>query len=278
MDVRTCGGFWRWRHRRPAQGFESLKLRRDGHLCYQGRTIVKVPDPVQPVLPVRVHVPEIVLPFADPDRTSAFPEGVPDWTFNPNFPVIFPLKFPLSVKDPLSVSFDAKQGEFVVKLKLEMVNDPSPFTIKEAPKVKTVVLLVSSSVAFHVPLTLAGFELLFAPHPTNVRPTISNTTVAKYFIGYSLGLKVQSARFRCPMQWSGGSVPLGIAWSCKPAPDGFVPCCLCHCIRSICGCQRNVRRLKGQREVRRDCFANPKTMRAIDIPRKNPVAKCQTFP
>ena len=180
-------------------------------MCDQGRTIVKLPDPVHPVLPVRVHVPEIVLPFADPERTSVFPEGDSDWTLNPNFPVTFPLKFPFRVKDPLSVSFDVKQGEFVVKLKLEMVSDPSPFTTKEVPKVKTVVLLVSSSVAFHVPLTLAGFELLFAPHPTNVRPTISNTTVAKYFIGYFLGLKVQSARFRCPMQRSGG---FGSAWNC----------------------------------------------------------------
>jgi hypothetical protein len=171
----------------------------------------KLPEPVQPVPPVKVHVPEIVLPFADPERTSVLPDGDPDWTLNPNLPVTFPLKFPLSVNDPLSFSSVTKQGEFVLMLKLEMVNDPSPFTIKEVPKVKTVVLLVSSSVAFHVPLTLAGFELLFAPHPTNVRPIISNATVASCFIGNSLGLKSEGRASQCPNQRPGG---FGSAWNC----------------------------------------------------------------
>ena len=44
--------------------------------------IVKLPEPVQPVPPVKDHVPEMVFPFAVPDRVSVLPLGDPDITPN----------------------------------------------------------------------------------------------------------------------------------------------------------------------------------------------------
>ena len=100
--------------------------------------MVNVPLPVQLPLPVNVHVPEMVLPFAVPESASVLPAGDPDCTVKPNFPVTIPLKFPLRMKEPLSVSSDTKHGELVVKLKLETLSEPSPFTFNEVPKAKTV--------------------------------------------------------------------------------------------------------------------------------------------
>jgi hypothetical protein len=44
--------------------------------------MVKLPDPLQPVPPVKVHMPEIVFPFAVPVRASVLPLGDPDCTVN----------------------------------------------------------------------------------------------------------------------------------------------------------------------------------------------------
>ena len=54
--------------------------------CFYIFVIVKVPFPVQPPLPVRAHVPEIVLPLAVPLSASVLPDGSPDCTFMPNAP------------------------------------------------------------------------------------------------------------------------------------------------------------------------------------------------
>ena len=56
--------------------------------------MVKLPDPVQPLLPVRVQVPVMVLPPTAPDRIKVLPVGVDDCTVMPNLPVTLPLKFP----------------------------------------------------------------------------------------------------------------------------------------------------------------------------------------
>jgi hypothetical protein len=48
--------------------------------------MVKLPDPVQPPLPVNDQVPEIVLPFAVPESVSVFPEGEPESTLKPKLP------------------------------------------------------------------------------------------------------------------------------------------------------------------------------------------------
>ena len=107
MGVRKAFGL-------PASGvWESPKPEALASLLYI-LVMVKVPFPVQPPLPLSVQVPEMVLPFALPERVSLFPDGSPDCTVKPNCPVTVPLKLPLSVNEPLSVSPETKHGEFVV--------------------------------------------------------------------------------------------------------------------------------------------------------------------
>ena len=65
--------------------------------------MVKLPDPVQALLPVRVQVPVIVLPLTAPDRVKVLPLGVDDCTVMPNLPLTLPLKFPPHINEPLSV-------------------------------------------------------------------------------------------------------------------------------------------------------------------------------
>ena len=115
--------------------------------------MVKFPDPVQPI-PFKDHVPEIVFPLAVPDSVSVLPAGLPDCTTNWNFPVTLPLKSPISVNAPVSVSPDTKHGESVVKLKLLTLSEPSPFTTNDVPKVKMEVPFASVRVAFQIPLIL----------------------------------------------------------------------------------------------------------------------------
>ena len=100
--------------------------------------IVKVPVPVQPLLPVRVQVPDTVLPATTPLSTSVFAEVPCDLMVMPKVPSVWPLRFPLKPKDPVSVSPEAKQGEVVVKLKLLMVNEPLLLDDRVVPKVKAV--------------------------------------------------------------------------------------------------------------------------------------------
>ncbi len=89
------------------------------HLCHGERAVAGAALTSRSVLPLPV-----------PESASVLPAGDPDCTVKPNFPFTIPLKFPLSVKEPLSVSSDTKHGELVVKLKLETLSEPSPFTFK----------------------------------------------------------------------------------------------------------------------------------------------------
>jgi hypothetical protein len=73
------------------------------------------------------------------------------------------------VKEPLSVSAETIDGEFLVNLKFEIFSDPSPLTTTDVPEVKTVAPAGSSRVAFQFPLTVAGWELL-EPHPRKSGP------------------------------------------------------------------------------------------------------------
>jgi len=84
---------------------------------FQLFVIVKFPEPVQPLPPVRDHVPVIVSPLTVPVSDSVLPLGDPDTTLNVKEPVTLPLKSPVKANDPLSVSPDTKHGEFVEKLK-----------------------------------------------------------------------------------------------------------------------------------------------------------------
>jgi hypothetical protein len=98
-------------------------------------------------------------------------------------PVTLPLKFPLSTNDPLSVSPETKHDEFVEKLKLLTVSVPLLLlATSDVPKVNTVVLPVSVSAAFQLPLILEGFELL-EPHPISAKHTASNTAMPSFFVG-----------------------------------------------------------------------------------------------
>jgi len=95
------------------------------------------------------------------------------------------LKFPLSTNDPLSVSPETKHDEFVEKEKLVTLSVPSLFTNSDVPKLNTVALLVSVSVAFQFPLILAGLFELFEPHPISVKLNASNNVMPSLFMGAS---------------------------------------------------------------------------------------------
>jgi len=95
------------------------------------------------------------------------------------------LKFPLSANEPVSVSSDTKHGEFVEKVKVLTLSVPSLFTTSAVPKLNTAVLPVSVSVAFQLPLILAGLFELYEPHPISVKPTASNTAMPNFFMGGS---------------------------------------------------------------------------------------------
>jgi len=110
----------------------------------------------------------------------------------PNLPFTFPLKFPLNVKDPLSVS-DAKHDELVVNLKFVMARDPSPFTFIDVPNANTGCAPPLIRLAFHVPFTLDAFELLFEPHPIKVNPSITSTVTKHCFIRETPGLDIRRA-------------------------------------------------------------------------------------
>src|SRR5579872_1114290 len=144
--------------------------------------MVKVPEPVQLELPVNVQVPVIVFPATVPDRASAFPAGVPDRTLMPNLPFTLPLRSPLKVNEPVSVSPDVKHDEFVVKLKFVKATDPSLLTVIVVPKANTGEFPPLTSVAFQFPFTLLGLALLFEPHPISVRLITNRIATANCFI------------------------------------------------------------------------------------------------
>ena len=75
--------------------------------------MVKCPLPVHPELPISVQFPEIEFPVIVPFMVRVLPPGDPDFTFIPNVPETFPLKFPLSENAPVAVSPLTKHGELV---------------------------------------------------------------------------------------------------------------------------------------------------------------------
>src|ERR1035437_6084350 len=127
---------------------------------------------MQPVPPVRVHVPVIAFPFTVPISFSVLPLGDPDTTLKVKVPVTLPLKSPVKANDPLSVSPDTKHGPFVEKLNWLTLRVPSLFTTTDVPKLK----LVSERTAVQVPLMfpLEPFE----PHPTSVKTIATNHATA----------------------------------------------------------------------------------------------------
>jgi hypothetical protein len=139
--------------------------------------MVKVPFPVHPAEPVRVQFPLTLFPFTVPARVKVFPAGDFDCTINPSFPLRLPLKFPVAPNVPLAVSPEAKQDEFVVKLKFVTERIPFPCEVRFVPKVKAVVPAEPTSMAFQVPLILELLE----PHPTAKRVS-AITPIANHFM------------------------------------------------------------------------------------------------
>jgi hypothetical protein len=93
----------------------------EGHPPAVGGWMVKVPFPLHPVPPVRIQVPEIVLPFTVPSSVSTLfvAPGNIVVTVKLNVPVTLPLRFPMKPKVPVSdVWSEAKQGPGDVKEKL----------------------------------------------------------------------------------------------------------------------------------------------------------------
>ena len=102
------------------------------------RVIVNFPLPLQPELPARIQVPEMVLLLTVPVSVSVLPPGDPDSTLIPTCPETFPLKSPLSANVPLSVSPETKHGELVEKWKLLTVKLPlEPVATRAVVKAKT---------------------------------------------------------------------------------------------------------------------------------------------
>src|SRR5579863_9772387 len=145
--------------------------------------MVNVPDPVQVELPVKVQLPVIVFPFTVPTRASALPEGVPDCTVMPNLPFTLPLKSPLKVNEPVSVSPDVKHDELVVKLKFVNATDPLLLlTVIVVPNANTGELPPLTKLAFQFPFTLLAFELLFEPHPMRAMLIANRIATTNCFI------------------------------------------------------------------------------------------------
>ena len=145
--------------------------------------MVNVPDPVQVELPVKVQLPVIVFPFTVPTRASALPVGVPDCTVMPNLPFTLPLKSPLKVNEPVSVSPDVKHDESVVKLKFVKATDPLLLlTVIVVPNANTGEFPPLTKLAFQFPFTLLAFELLFEPHPMSAMLITNRIAAPNCFI------------------------------------------------------------------------------------------------
>src|SRR5580700_10322392 len=102
-----------------------------GGVCLLGTVrhdllMVKFPLPLHPMLPLRVQVPVMVLPFTAPCRASWLFVPVEDVVemFIPNVPVTLPLKVPLRPNEPVCVVGLEKQEPLVVNLRLVMLIDP----------------------------------------------------------------------------------------------------------------------------------------------------------
>lgn len=166
--------------------------------------MVKVPEPVQVELPLNVQVPVIVFPATVPDRASVLPAGVPECTVIPNLPFTLPLRSPLKVNEPVSVSPDVKHGEFVVKLKFVKATDPSLLTVIVVPKAKTGAFPPLTKVAFQFPFTLLGLALLFEPHPISARLITNRTATANCFIRIPRNKVRKAPRVDAKMRKDGG--------------------------------------------------------------------------
>jgi hypothetical protein len=132
------------------------------------------------VVPVRVHVPEMLLPFTVPFMVSVLLFGLPDIRLRPKLPVTLPLKFPLSTNDPVSlVTVNEHASEVKLKL-LTVTDDPLPVAVKVVPKAKTGFPFASVRAAVQLPSTLP--EWLPDPQPTIANRAAIRIAVPIFFI------------------------------------------------------------------------------------------------
>src|SRR5579863_6616150 len=143
--------------------------------------MAKFPEPAHPPVPVRVHVPEIVLSLTVPLRTSVLPEGVPDSTVNWKVPVTFPFTFPLRTNDPVSDPPEVKQEVEVVNTRFVPVTSVPLPCVNEVVRAKAWVPSVSVNVAVQLPDTLPELEPP-PPHPPSTNPNASSVAMTVYFV------------------------------------------------------------------------------------------------
>jgi len=146
--------------------------------------IVKFPAPVHPPVPVKVHVPLIVLLFTIPCcRVSVLPGGVPDVMVNWNVPVIFPLKFPLRTNDPVCDPPEVKQVFDVVKLRLVPVTTVPLLCVRDVVNPKRAgVPSVFVSVAVQLPVTVAELLEFPPPHAASTKPSARTIAIPNCFM------------------------------------------------------------------------------------------------
>jgi hypothetical protein len=132
------------------------------------------------VVPVRVHVPEMLFPFTVPFKVNVSLFGLPDIRLRPKLPVTLPLKFPLSTKDPVSlVTVNEHASEVKLKL-LTVTDDPLPVAVKVVPKAKTGFPFTSVRAAVQLPSTLP--EWLPDPQPLSANPATIRIAITTFFI------------------------------------------------------------------------------------------------
>jgi hypothetical protein len=147
--------------------------------------IVKVPDPVHPPVPVKFHVPVIVLLTTVPCRVSVLPPGVPDMIVRSKAPVIFPFMLLLRTNDPVCDPPEVKQVVDVMKVRFVPVTATVPLPcVREVVKAKAGVPSAFVRAALQLPVTLEELlELpLPPPHATSTRPSASTAAIPNRFI------------------------------------------------------------------------------------------------
>src|SRR5262249_32816974 len=134
--------------------------------------IVKLPLPVQVVLPVNVHVPVIFPLLTVPCSLSTSDGSLVAVTVMAKVPDTCPLKFPVKPKLPVSVTgCELKQAPEVEKLNLVTVKLVPLPCVNEVVKAKAVVPSVLVSIADQFPLMLP--DEFPPPQPDSTAPSMS---------------------------------------------------------------------------------------------------------
>lgn len=146
------------------------------------RVNVKFPVPVQPgVNPVKFQVPVMALLLTVPWRASVFPLGVAEVIVSWKVPVILPLKLPLRMNDPVSVTAEVKQPVEVVNVRFVPVTVLPLLCVREVVNAKAGVLSALVKLAVQLPLSVFELELP-PPHAVKIRAMATENTRPSCFI------------------------------------------------------------------------------------------------